>query len=197
MRYILLATLSAAAFGQSVQSNASAVDQGQRMAAIAAKADEVLRRTTNAGREDNGSPVLLQQVTRRPVEWTLTRTVCSSLASDLRGSGQGRTTVTLVRNTDGTFNYKIADEVNGVATDGNNRRYIFAYTQNQFIDSGSGIPHPRPPYNLTGTDYFQLIPVDGGTGYTTNAFFKARINADGSLTDQGSVFSPNISCDPI
>jgi hypothetical protein len=194
---MLIATLSAVGFGQSFESNASAVDQAERMAAVAAKVDNVFRRANTAAREDNGSPVLLLHVTRRPVEWNLTRAVCTLLTSDLKGSGQGRTTVSLVRNPDGTFNYKIADEVHGMATDGNNRRYIFLYTNNQFVDSASGIPRPRPPFNVHGTDYFQLIPVDGGTGYTTHILFKLRINADGSFTDQGSVFGPNAFCDPI
>ncbi|SRR6266446_2123670 len=145
----------------------------------------------------NGSPVAREQVIQRSVQWTLTPAVCSLLKADVTGSGQGRKTVTLVRNHDGTFNYKINDEVSGIATDKNNHHYIFLYTQNIFVDRGNGFPLPNPPYTAYGTDSFQLIPVDGGPAYTTNIFFNARINADGSFTDLGSVFSPNASCDPI
>jgi hypothetical protein len=203
VRYILFATLSAIAFGQSPESD-KAVDPAASITALAAKVDRLARVATNSAREDdnknkndNGSPVLLQQVTRRSVQWTKTKAVCSSLLADLTGSGPGRTTVTLVRNADGTFNYKTNDEVSGIATDTNNRHYIFLYVNNAFVDSGTGIPTPRAPYNVYGTDSFQLIPVDGGTGYTTNIFFKLRINADGSFTDQGSIFTPNAFCDPI
>jgi hypothetical protein len=194
MRYLLLATLSAIAFGQSPEA----------ATLLATKADKIVRSAANATRVDsermtigNISPVLLQDVTRRPVQWTLRRSVCPLLASDVTGTGQGRTTITLVRNPDSTFNYKIADEVIGTATDGNNRRYIFMYSNNSFVDSGTGIPRPKLPHNVYGTDVFQLIPVDGGTGYTTNIFFRLRLNADGSFTDQGSLFGPNAFCDPI
>jgi hypothetical protein len=169
---------------------------------LAAKASRLIHAAAkSAGEQDdgdaNGSPVLLQQVIRRSVQWTKTTAVCSSLKTDLTGSGQGRTTITLVRNSDGTINYKTNDEVSGTATDGDNRHYIFFYASNLIVDSGSGIPRPQPPYDVYGTDTFQLIPVDGGAGYTTTAFFKARFNTDGSFTDHGSVLTPNLSCDPL
>ena len=66
-----------------------------------------------------------------------------------------------------------------------------------FVDSSTGIPSPRAPYNVYGTDTFQLIPIDGGVAYTTAIYFKLRINADGSFTDLGSSFSTNAFCDPI
>jgi hypothetical protein len=202
MRHILLMTLSAMAFGQSPESEA--MDPAERTAAVAAKLDRVSHLASNAVRDNDdkngnaeGSPVVLQQVIRRPVQWTKTPAVCSLLKSELTGSGQGRTTITLVRNTDGTFGYKTNDEVSGSATDKDNHHYIFFYVNNSFVDSGTGIPRPRAPYNVYGTDVFTLIPVDGGVAYTTNIFFKARINADGSFTDQGSVLTPNAFCDPI
>ena len=213
MKYILLATLSAVAFGQSSESNRSASDDVDHLARLLEKAGGPMRSATRTAQADgdnrtnneNGSPILLQQVILRPVQWTVTRAVCPLLSADLTGSGNGRTTISLARNDDGTFNYKTNDEVSGTATDKNNRHYIFFYTQNLYADSGNGFvrtppapfPGPRPPYNFHGTDVFQLIPVDGGTAYTTNAHFKARLNADGTLTDQGSLFGPNISCDPI
>ncbi|MEA2874443.1 MAG: hypothetical protein QOH67_4439 [Hyphomicrobiales bacterium] len=212
MKYILLAALSAVAFGQNSESNRSVSDDADRLAKLFEKAGGPVRSAASQAHTDNdknnngnGSPILLQQVILRPVQWTLTRAVCPLLNGDLTGSGNGRTTISLARNDDGTFNYKTNDEVSGTATDKNNRHYIFFYTQNLYVDSGSGFiktspflfPGPRPPYDVHGTDVFQLIPVDGGTAYTTNAHFKARFNADGTLTDQGGVFGPNISCDPI
>jgi hypothetical protein len=202
VRYVLFAILSTIAFGQSPESGA--IDQAERTAAVAAKVGRLSRVGAASPREAddnngdvNGSPVLLQQVVRRAVQWTKTPAVCSTLKTDVTGSGQGRTTITLVRNPDGTINYKTNDEVSGIATDGDNHHYIFLYASNLFVDSGSGIPRPQPPYDVYGTDTFQLIPVDGGAGYSTMAFFKARFNTDGSFTDQGSAVSPNISCDPI
>ena len=87
--------------------------------------------------------------------------------------------------------------MSGIATDKNNHHYIFLYVNNSFVDSGSGFPLPQPPYAVYGTDEFRLIPVDGGTGYTTNIFFNLQINADGSFTNQGSLLTPNAFCDPI
>ena len=212
MKLILLATLSAVAFGQSSESSRSALEGADRLAVLMKKAAGALRSTGSLALADtektnspNGTPILLQQVILRPVQWTLTPAACPLLSSELTGSGNGRTTVSLARNDDGSFNYKTNDEVSGTATDKNNRRYIFFYTQNVYVDSGSGFaitppfpfPGPRPPYNLHGTDVFQLIPVDGGTAYTTNIVFRARLNVGGTLTDQGSVFGPNAFCDPI
>src|SRR2546423_90529 len=100
----------------------------------------------------NGLPVIHQQVIRRPVQWTVTPAVCSLLQTDLTGSGQGRKTITLLRNPNGTFNYKINDEVSGTATDKNNHHYIFLYVNNSFVDSGTGFPLPQSPYSVYGTD---------------------------------------------
>jgi hypothetical protein len=197
VRYLLLAALCGAAFAQdpsfqNPETGRTLAGKADRLkGAIEASSSGADNRSTNF----NLSPVLLQDVTRRPVQWTMRTTVCPLITSDVTGSGQGRTTVTLVRNADGTFNYKIADEVSGPATDGNNKHYIFLYTNTSFVDSG--IPRQRAPYNVYGTDYFQLIPTDGGAAYTTHIFFKLRINADGSFVDQGSAFTPNAFCDPI
>jgi hypothetical protein len=195
--------VSAVAFGQTSAPAESALNDSGRLAALASKVNK-LTPSASISRSDegdkngnNGSPVLLLQVSRRPVLWTKTPAVCSLLKTDLTGSGQGRTTITLVRNPDGTFSYKTNDEVSGTASDKENHHYIFFYVNNQFVDSGAGIPSPRPPYNVYGTDTFQLIPVDGGIAYATTIYFKLRVNADGSFTDQGSVFSPNAFCDPI
>lgn len=203
MKYFVLATLSAIAFGQTSAPGESALNDSGRLAALASKVTNLPSNASISRQDDgdkngsNGSPILLQQVSRRPVQWTKTPAVCSLLKTDLTGSGQGRTTIALVRNTDGTFNYKTNDEVSGTASDKENHHYIFFYVNNMFVDSGTGIPSPRAPYNVYGTDTFQLIPIDGGVAYTTAIYFKLRINADGSFTDLGSSFSPNAFCDPI
>jgi hypothetical protein len=155
--------------------------------------DDDDKNTNNA----EGLPVIREQVIQRPVEWTMTSARCALLQTDLSGSGRGRKTITLSRNPHGTFNYKINDEVNGTAIDKNNHHYIFAYVNNIVVENGVGFPLPQPPYSAYGTDEFRLIPVDGGSGYTTNIFFNLRINADGSFTDMGSAFTPNAFCDPI
>src|SRR5215467_11315916 len=144
-----------------------------------------------------GSPVIREQVIQQPVNWTLTTTACPLLTTNITGSGMGRKTITLVRNPQGTFNYKINQEVSGTATDANSHHYIFLYVNTAFVDSGTGFPLPQAPYDTYGTDEFRLIPVDGGTAFTTNIFFKLRIHANGSFTDLGSLFSPNAFCDPI
>src|SRR5262245_20560342 len=64
-----------------------------------------------------GSPVIREQVILHPVQWTMTTAACPLLQSNLSGTGNGRKTITLVRNPQGTFNYKINDEVSGTATD--------------------------------------------------------------------------------
>jgi hypothetical protein len=204
VKYLILAALSAIALGQTSGPGESALNDADRIAALGSKLSRLTSPATTSHREDddkngnaNGSPVLLQQVSRRPVQWTKTPAACSSLKTDVTGSGQGRATITLVRNPDGTFNYKTNDEVSGTASDKENHHYIFLYVNNAFVDSGAGIPSPRAPYDIYGTDIFQLIPVDGGIGYTTAIYFKLRINVDGSFTDQGSVFTPNAFCDPI
>jgi hypothetical protein len=199
VNYLLLATLTGIAFGQTSGLNDAdhSIVLGSKLNQLTSPAAPSRQEDDKANGSAKGSPVLLQQVSRRAVQWTKTTAVCSLLKSDLTGSGQGRTTITLGRNPDGTFNYKTNDEVSGTASDKDNHHYIFFYVNNQFVDSGTGVPSPKLPFNVYGTDTFQLIPVDGGIAYSTAIYFKLRINADGSFTDLGSVFSPNAFCDPI
>ena len=56
MRYILLITLSAMAFGQSPESEA--MDPAERTAAVAAKLDRVSRLASNAVRENDDKTVI-------------------------------------------------------------------------------------------------------------------------------------------
>jgi len=204
MRYLFFAAVSTVAVCQTQDNRQPTINHADRIAVLAAKAEKLTRPPTAAvggikGRNpnDNGSPVLLEQIFQRPVQWTMPQAVCPLLQADLTGSGQGRTSITVIKNPDGSLNYKISDEVSGSATDRNNHHYIFMYVQNLFVDGGTGLPRPQLPYDVYGTDVFQLIPVDGGQAYTTNIAIKVRLNADGSFTDQGTLFSPNAFCDPI
>ena len=208
----LVGTFSSMAIGQTTSGSASAPNDTDRMAGITRRLDRLLSsgatswsQNDDKNRANNGSPVLVQLVKNRPVDWTKTPGDCSQLTSTVTGSGAGRTTITLVRNSDHTFNYKTDDQVSGTATDDENHHYIFLYANKMFVDSGTGFPSPKPPFDVHGTDTFDLIPVDGGAAYRTVIYFRLHINEDGSFTDQGTVHTPNVlggpgsgrACDPI
>lgn len=164
---------------------------GKADAASAALAQTIDKTSTS------DSAVIRQQVSREPIEWKLTRGACPPLQDTTRGSGTGRVTTTVARNSNGTNNYAIVAEASGTATDSAGFHYIYLYTNTTYIDSASGLPYPNLPFTFYGPDVFQLIPVDGGSAYTTTIFFKGRVKADGSFVDQGTYATPNFPCDPI
>jgi hypothetical protein len=178
----------------------------ERYQAMAGKAARVVSLVKGRNSKDDTDPaaakpfsnVLVTQITRRPVTWTLDGATCGLLKFKVTASGQGKTTLTVLQNADGTLNYEMLDEVNGTATDEKGGQYIFVYSNTSVFDSGAIFPQPLEPYVFKGPDLFQLIATTPGSPtYTVNIYFNARINADGSFTDLGTAASQDPNCDPI
>jgi len=203
---LLIATFTAAGFAQSADLAANQDVQVRHQQALAKKIHRVLeqgqKRTQEAAATAVANPysnVLVSKITREPITWTLDAKTCSAVKFTLTGKGIDKTTLTILQNEDGTYNYEILDEVNGTVTDTKGNQYIFIYRLPQFIAQGNTFPQPFLPYTYTGPDYFQLIPVgtDGTPGYTVNIFFNIKINADGSFVDLGTMADNDPNCDPI
>jgi hypothetical protein len=176
----------------------------ERYQSMAAKAARMAKKAKAQDREaDQAQPnpysnLLVHQILRRPVTWTLDGATCSLLKLKVSATGQGKTTLTVLQNRDGSLNYEMLDEVNGTATDEKGGQYIFTYANTMVFDSKAIFPAPLEPYNFKGPDSFQLIgTTPGAPTYTVYIYFNARINADGSFTDLGTMASTDPNCDPI
>ena len=178
----------------------------ERQQTLAGKAARLTKLAQMARIQDAGEPtatspfsnVLVSQITRRPVTWTLDGATCSMLKLKLTAKGDGKSTLTVLQNRDGSLNYEMKDEVNGTATDEKGGQYIFIYSLTNVFDSSAIFPAPLEPHAFKGPDVFQLIGVTpGAPSYTVNIFFDAIINADGSFTDLATMASADPNCDPI
>jgi len=197
----LLMTAGSLAAENAITKPKTETDRYQSMAAKAGR----LAKTAKAQEQDADQPqpnpysnLLVHQILRRPVTWTLDATTCPLLKLKVSAAGQGKTTLTVLQNRDGSLNYEMLDEVNGTATDEKGGQYIFTYSNTAVFDSTAIFPAPLTPYAFKGPDLFQLIgTTPGAPTYSVYIYFNARINADGSFTDLGTVASTDPDCDPI
>jgi hypothetical protein len=203
---LLIATFTAIGLAQPTTPEASQEDMARLNRSLERKAarltDQVRKRAQEALATATPNPysnVLVTQITHQPITWNLDASICSAVKFPLTGKGLDKSTLTILQNQDGTYNYEILDEVNGTVTDTKGNQYIFIYRRPQFIAQGNAFPQALLPYTFTGPDYFQLIPVGpGGTpGYSVNIFFNGHIGADGSFTDLGTIADNDPNCDPI
>jgi len=178
--------------------------ESERYQSMAAKAGRMAKKAQTQERDaDTPQPnpysnLLVHQVLRRPVTWTLDAATCSLLKLKVSATGQGKSTLTVLQNRDGSLNYEMLDEVNGTAVDEKGGQYIFTYSNTAVFNSTAIFPAPLEPYSFKGPDLFQLIgTTPGAPTYSVYIYFNARINADGSFTDLGTVASNDPNCDPI
>jgi len=176
----------------------------ERYQAMASKAGRLAKKA-KAQDQDMDQPqpnpysnLLVHQILRRPVTWTLDAATCSLLKLKVSATGLGKSTLTVLQNRDGSLNYEMLDEVNGTATDEKGGQYIFTYSNTAVFDSKAIFPAPLEPYTFKGPDLFQLIGLTpGAPTYSVYIYFNGRINADGSFTDLGTMASNDPNCDPI
>src|SRR5262249_18996774 len=122
MRYmILLGALSAIASGQTVAEWMTLNGAAAKTARLTARLQGSLSTAAQAtptpasAATNSNSPVVRQQIVRAPVTWTLSTSACPALTSTTKGTGSERETITIAKNSDGTYNYALVDEVNGTA----------------------------------------------------------------------------------
>jgi hypothetical protein len=174
----------------------------ERYQAMAAKAGRLTKKAITQDQDAEPpnpfSNVLVHQIQRRPVTWTLDGATCSLLKIKVTATGLGKTTMTVLQNRDGSLNYEMLDEVNGTATDEKGGQYIFTYSNTSVFDSSAVFPAPLTPFSFKGPDLFQLIgTTPGAPTYSVYIYFNGRINADGSFSDLGTIASNDPNCDPI
>jgi hypothetical protein len=177
-------------------------EKESRQQAIANKAARVAHRLkaedVEGAEASTFTNVLVQQIARRPVTWTLDGATCSLVKSKLTATGTGKTTTTALQNRDGSVNIETVDEVTGTATDAKGNQFIFLYKITTAYDTSSIFPSASSAQPFVGPDNFQLIATSpGAQGYTVDIFFNAKIGADGSFTDLGTIASQDPNCDPI
>ncbi|HEY6392665.1 MAG TPA: hypothetical protein VIX89_15405 [Bryobacteraceae bacterium] len=178
--------------------------ESERYQSMAAKAGRMAKKA-KVQEQDADTPqpnpysnLLVHQVLRRPVTWTLDAATCSLLKLKVTASGQGKNTLTVLQNRDGSLNYEMLDEVNGTAVDEKGGQYIFTYSNTSVFNSTAIFPAPLEPFSFKGPDLFQLIgTTPGAPSYSVYIYFNGRINADGSFTDLGTAASNDPNCDPI
>lgn len=208
---ILFATIfAAAAVAQTDGLNSTPLTETERheltvrrQQALTGRASRIINRLTAQGDAADApapnpfSNILVQQIQRRPVTWTLDGATCSMVASKITANGNGKTTVTALQNRDGSINVETLDEVTGTAQDAKGNQYIFLYKFTQVYDTAALFPGPSS-YSFTAPDVFELIPTTpGGKGFKINIYFKLRVNADGSFDDLGTIADQDPNCDPI
>jgi hypothetical protein len=95
---------------------------------------------------------------------------------------------------DGTFEISIVEILQGTASDSNGNKYVFHDIDHVVIYSGAA--EPVLPYIIRGTGKVALISRGGAPNIKLNMFIYWQYNADGTITDLGSVFEGDFSCDP-
>jgi len=203
---ICLAAFAIVAFGQTTDEAQPTQDAAAAQKAVHERANQkiqsmmkrldVARLSPQVFNSTFGTVVV--QTIRMPSSWNLDTKTCPALKSTLHGKGEDKNTITVTQNTDGTFNIESVDQVTGTANDDLGNQYIFLYENRSTVDSSTSlITQPNPPFDFHGPDTFQLLGVNGATGYSVAQYFRLHVNADGSATDMGSAASGNPGCDPI
>ena len=202
-RLVLIAAMATVAFGQNqgIEQTDTAAIKGIHKEKAVRRAQEAIRKAVHARLSAPDVSITagpISVVIRQPSQWTLTTKTCPSLKSDLSGTGEDKTTVSISPNPDGTYLIEAIDEVTGTASDAGGNSYVFLYTNVSTIDSYPTLTlqEPVPPFVFHGPDTFQLLG-SSSPGYTVAQYFRLQVNADGSVNDMGSGASANPNCDPI
>jgi hypothetical protein len=132
--------------------------------------------------------------TRLPVHFVITNPPCPSVPATVTGDGQAQQVIRATRNTDGTYQIDMIQILQGTATDSNGNSYVFHDIDHILIDSNA--PQPLPPYTLHATGKIALISLGKTSNIKLKMLVNWQFNADGTVTDLGSVYQGDITCDP-
>jgi len=132
--------------------------------------------------------------TRLPVHFVISNPPCPSVPSTVTGNGQAHQVIRATKNADGTYEIDMVQILQGTATDSNGNNYVFHDIDHIVIDSNA--PQPLPPYTLRATGKIALISLGKAPNIKLKMLVNWQFNADGTVTDLGSVYEGDISCDP-
>jgi hypothetical protein len=132
--------------------------------------------------------------TRLPVHFVITNPPCPSVPATVTGDGEAHQAIRATRNTDGTYEIDMIQVLQGTATDSNGNTYVFHDIDHIVIDSNA--PQPLPPYTLRATGKIALISLGKAPNIKLKMLVNWQFNGDGTVTDLGSVYQGDITCDP-
>lgn len=135
-------------------------------------------------------------VVRAPIQFEITNPPCLVVPATVTGYGEMHLVIRSSRNDDGTYRLNVHETIQGTAFDNLGNEYKIHDIDKLVIDGSATAPEASPPFTLVGTGKVALI----GKGRTPNIklfmFINWQVEADGSITDLGSVFEGDLSCDP-
>jgi hypothetical protein len=132
--------------------------------------------------------------TRLPIHFVIHNPPCPSVPATVTGDGEAHQVIRATANGDGTYRIDIVQVLQGTATDPKGNKYVFHDIDHIVISSNA--PQPSPPYTLKGTGKVALISLGKAPNIKLMMYVNWQFNADGTVTDLGSVYEGDISCDP-
>jgi hypothetical protein len=131
---------------------------------------------------------------RVPIHFVISNPPCPAIPATVTGDGEAQLVTHATKNADGTYEIAVLHVLQGTATDSKGNKYVFHDIDHIVIDSNA--PQPLPPYILRGTGKVALISLGSAQNIKLKMFVYWQINLDGSVTDLGSVYEGDITCDP-
>jgi hypothetical protein len=128
--------------------------------------------------------------------FTVNNPPCLVVPGTVTGDANVHQVLRVTRNTDGTYRLDVNRIMQGTARDTNGNTYEFHDVDHFFMDESSTAPAATPPFTLIGTGKVALISKGKAPNVKLFMLIKWLVNADGSITDLGSVFEGDLSCDP-
>ena len=131
-----------------------------------------------------------------PLHFVVTNPPCLSVPATVTGDAEAHQVIRVTRNSDGTYRLDVNRVLQGTAVDTNGNSYQFHDVDHFVIDGSATAPDETPPFTLVGTGKIALISKGKAPNIKLLMFINWQINADGSVTDLGSLFEGDIGCDP-
>jgi hypothetical protein len=133
---------------------------------------------------------------RFKLHFVVTNPPCNKVATTVIGNADVHQLVRVSKNDNGTYRIDTLQVLQGTATDKDGNRYVFHDIDHLVIKSSATAPEATPPYILRGTGKIALISLGKAPNMSLLMLVNFQINTDGSITDLGSVFEGDLSCDP-
>lgn len=135
-------------------------------------------------------------VSRFPIQFQITNPPCLAVPATITGNGEAQVVIKSSPNGDGTYLLDVHEIIQGKASDTLGNTYTIHDIDKLVIDGSTTAPEATPPYTLVGTGKVALISKGSTPNIKLFMYINWQINADGTITDLGSVFEGDLSCDP-
>jgi len=135
-------------------------------------------------------------VSRSPIHFKIANPPCLVVPATLTGKGEMHLVIRSSLNTDGLYRLEVHEVLQGTASDSLGNEYTIHDIDKLVIDGSATATEETPPFTLVGTGKVALISKGRTPNIKLFMFINWQVNADGSVTDLGSVFEGDLSCDP-